>query len=191
MRRHRRTILRRDLSGFFRKQRTFSQRHLGHGELETRMNIGSRVSAAGVVFTALAVFVSAHAQAPIKAGLWEETSTVARGGGAPRTVTTQNCLTQQALDESRFDRVIAKVRNNKSCELRNLKQDARSASSEWTCKSAHVDMHGKGELVFDDADHFHMSSEEHTRIDGRSMDTTLSVQSHWISPQCGDVKPLK
>ena len=155
------------------------------------MNTGLWVSIAGGGFAVFAIFVSAHAQTPIKAGLWEETSTVTRGGGEPRVVTTQNCLTQQTLDENRFDRVIAKIKSNKSCQLQNLKHDDRSTSSEWTCKSAHVDMHGKGELVFDDASHFHMSSEEHSNIDGRLMDTTLSVQSHWISAQCGDVKPVK
>ena len=155
------------------------------------MNIGSRVSITGGAFAALAFIASAHAQTPIKAGLWEETSTVARGGTAPRTVTIQNCLSQEELDANQFDRVLARIKNNKSCQVQNLRHDARGASSEWTCKGTNLDLHGKGELVFDDATQFHMSSEEHSNITGRTMDTNLSVQSHWISAQCGDVKPLK
>ena len=155
------------------------------------MNNASRVSIAGGVFAALAIFVSAHAQAPIQAGLWEETSTVKRGNSPPRAGTIKNCLTQQEIDENRFDQMMAKVKSNKSCKLENLQHSDRATSSEWTCSGAHLDMHGKGELVFDDTTHFHMSSEEHTHIDGRQVDTALSVQSHWISAQCGDVKPLK
>jgi len=155
------------------------------------MNCLSRLSLTGCVLAALAVFTSAHAQTPIKTGLWEETSTVKRGGGEPRSVTIQNCLTEQILDQSKFDRLVARVKNNKSCQLRDLKHTDRIVSSEWECTSEHVNMHGRGELVFDDDAHFHLSSEEHSIADGRAIDTVVNVSSRWLSADCGTVKPLK
>lgn len=155
------------------------------------MNNLFRVQLAGCIIAAITAFASAQAQTPIKTGLWEETSTVKRGGGEPHSVTIQNCLTEQILDQSKFDRLVARVKNNKSCKLHDLKHTDRIVSSEWECTSEHVNMHGQGELVFDDSAHFRLSSEEHSIVDGRAIDTVVNVTSRWLSADCGTVKPLK
>lgn len=154
------------------------------------MNIQSRVLSAGCAFAALAFAAAVHAAAPIKTGLWEETNTVKRDGAQLRTVTIQNCLTDKDVDSNKFDQQLAKIRNNKSCTLGNLKKNDRSMSSEWTCAGPQVNMHGNGEFVYDDSTHFHLTTEEHTTAAGRNIDTSLSVQGRWLSADCGNVKPL-
>ena len=153
------------------------------------MNIKSRVLTTGCTLAALAFMATAHAGAMIKTGLWEETDTVKRDG-TPRTATIQNCLTEKDVDSNKFDQQLARIRNNKSCTLDNLKKSDRSISSEWTCAGPQVNMHGKGEFVYDDSTHFHMTSEEHTSAAGRSIDTNVSAQGRWLAADCGNVKPL-
>jgi len=156
----------------------------------THMHIKSRVLAPCCALAALAVVISAQAGPPIKAGLWEETSTVKRGDTPQRSVTIQNCLTDKDLDSNKIDQLIARMKNNKNCRLENFKHSDRATSSEWVCTGPQVSMRGRGELVYDDSSHFHMSSEEHTTMKDRSVDTILSAQSRWLSSDCGSVKSL-
>lgn len=153
------------------------------------MNIKSRVLTNGCALAALALMATAHAGAMIKTGLWEETDTVKRDG-APSTVTIKNCLTEKDVDSNKFDQRLARIRNNKNCSLDNLKKSDRSMSSEWTCAGSQMSMHGKGEFVYDDSTHFHLTTEDHTNAAGRSIDTSVSVQGRWLSADCGNVKPL-
>jgi len=154
------------------------------------MKIESKVLSAGCALAALAVVMSVQAGSPIRTGLWEEITTVKRDADQPRSVTIQNCLTEEDVSQDKFDRVLARIKSNKSCQLENYQHSDRATSTEWKCAGQGVSMHGKGELVYDDSTHFHMSSEDHTTMSGRSVNTNMSVQSRWLSSDCGKVKPL-
>ncbi len=153
------------------------------------MKIPSRALRSACAAMALAVAASAQAAPPIKTGLWEETTTVKRDPAPPRTETMQKCLIEQDLE--RVDRVTEQIRNNKHCKVENLRQSAHGTSSDWSCSAeGGYSSHGHGEVVYDDATHYHLSSENHSVMAGRNVDTSLSSQSRWLSADCGGVKPL-
>jgi Protein of unknown function (DUF3617) len=131
---------------------------------------------------------TARAAPPIKTGLWEEVTTVKRDPAPERTLTTRICLTPADLE--RVDQRAAQMGNNKNCKLENYKHGERSSSSDWFCAAKDVNMRGHGEVVYDDSTHFHVSTTQQTKIGGRVINTTLTSQSHWLSADCGNVKPL-
>jgi len=130
---------------------------------------------------ALAPLHAFSASLPIKPGLWEEETTVKRGGGEPHTVTIKHCLTEADLSKNRFYQTIDRMKSNKACHLDQFNDTGKSVNASWTCSGTNVDMHGSGELVFDTDTRFHVSTSEHTVAAGRALDTSVLVNARWLS----------
>ncbi|HTD55561.1 MAG TPA: DUF3617 domain-containing protein [Silvibacterium sp.] len=155
---------------------------------------------------------AAHAQdmpstPPIKMGLWESTvnsnisgitlppDVVARlqamgrpvPGGA-HTLVSQGCMTP---DE--WTKTFEKMNNSQSeCTLSNKSITAQKISFDMSCASQRGGVFtGHFEMTIDDDQHSHGSA--HMKGEGgpngqpMTIDTTLS--SHFISADCGDIKP--
>lgn len=139
-----------------------------------------------VWFFALAPLSAFAASLPVKPGLWEEETTVERGGLGPRTLTIKHCLTEADLNKNRFQQAIDRVRSNKSCRLDQLDDSGKAVRASWVCSGANVSMHGSGELVFDTDTRFHVSTSEHTMTSGHSIDTSVHVNARWLSACTAD-----
>ncbi len=132
----------------------------------------------------LCALIPLHAFAaslPIKPGLWEEETTVKRGGGEPHSVTIKHCLTEADLGKNRFYQTLDRMKSNKSCRLDRFDDTGKAVRASWACSGTNVDMHGDGELVFDTETRFHLSTSEHTVAAGRALDTSVLVNARWLS----------
>ena len=154
----------------------------------------------------------AQSAPPIKMGLWADTATVtttthlppevaakinAPGGVMtlpPRVINTNICHT--AAD---WTRSIAGANQAKNCTMTNKVVTAKGMSMDMTCtvpnqgtSTGHID------AVFDSPEQVH--STVHMAFtgapkaqNGAGMSTTVDIksESHYVSADCGDVKPLE
>jgi len=145
---------------------------------------------------------------PVKMGLWESSITSNIGGitippevaaklqamgrqvpGGPHTTVTQSCMTKEEWAKS-----IEKMNNSKEtqCTYTNKSFTSSKFSFDMSCTSERGSVFtGHFEMLVDDPEHTHGSA--HMKGEGgpngqpMTIDTTLS--SHYVSGDCGDVKP--
>jgi hypothetical protein len=146
---------------------------------------------------------------PVKMGLWESTIVSNIGGitippdvaarlqamgrqvpGGPHTVVTQSCMTK---DE--WAKAFEKMNNGNSeskCTYTNRTITAQKISFDMSCTSERGGVFsGHFEMLIDDDEHSHgtahMKGEGGQRAQPMTIDTTMT--SHYLSADCGEVKP--
>jgi len=161
---------------------------------------------------------AAYAQsAPIKAGLWETTTTSStkmqlppevqaqidampaqqqammksRMGGAPVTTTTHSCSTGQSVK----DLVNQAQQKGSDCKLTNQTQTANGASFDISCTMPQGAANGHSSFTMTDSDHVNGTMHLTAQMSGgrsngptnMTIDTTLT--SHYLGSDCGSVAP--
>jgi hypothetical protein len=156
----------------------------------------------------VSAFAQAPAPPPVKMGLWESSSTMTMGGfqippdvvakmqamgrpvpGAPHTTVTQSCMT---ADEWTKTWANLNKRGDMECKVSDLSQDSQKLSFDSSCTSQRGGAFtGHFEMFFDDDEHTHGSM--HMKGEGGSggqpMVMDMKMTSHFVSADCGEVKP--
>lgn len=168
-----------------------------------------RIEACFIIFCA-AVAASAQTPSapPVKMGLWETTVTSQMSGfqlppdvvarlkamgrsapGAPHTVVTQGCLTREEWQKSMEDMNRA---GNKDCTTTNKDIQPRKFSVDISCKSQQGTVTGHWEMQMIDDEHGHGSGHmksDSTGPNGQAFSMDMTMDSHFLRSDCGDVKP--
>lgn len=142
-------------------------------------------------------------------GLWETSITSQMGGiqlppdvvaklqamgrpvpGAPRTTVTQGCLTPAEWQKD-MDQMNKPDKSN--CEFANRQASAGKYSFDISCKSERgTTMTGHLEMQIADENHahgsYHMTSEQ-AGPNGQKISMEATIDSHFLSSDCGDVQP--
>ncbi|GGF11284.1 hypothetical protein GCM10011611_16160 [Aliidongia dinghuensis] len=167
---------------------------------------------ATILAPALAVLVSGAARAsdiPLDTGLWEmQVTTTIAGitippamqekmkklgvnppGGTPTSSTRQMCVTDETL--ARF----GEPNQGGKCRQENVQRSAKGLSFDLVCESPQNNGHGHVDVVFDDRTHVHGTVKmSGVRTDSSGNTIPLSVDAtqtgHWVSTDCGSVKPM-
>lgn len=161
----------------------------------------ARLSSLLVSFAILVAAVAAFAQLsetpPVSMGLWqtETTSTVTGIENTPmagmaaamgRSHVTQSCLTPEKW---KSDIQGLNARRQHDCTMTNVHQDAHEVSFDETCaggsNSTHVD------ILIDSAEHSHGTVLMKIAAPNlpQPMIIKVSMDSHYLSSDCGGVKP--
>src|SRR5215813_6090313 len=117
----------------------------------------------------------------VKTGLWQ-TTTTNTFSGTPRTVTYKTCLTPEKLAEDPFtDRSHG---DNAKCEETLIKSTATDLELREVCSygNSKTDVH----LSFraDTPEHVTGSGATTATADGRTRNSTMKMDSKWISASC-------
>jgi Protein of unknown function (DUF3617) len=165
-------------------------------------------SAQSAVSPALPPPVKAIVPPPVKMGLWETTVTTQMTGmqlppdvveklkqmgrdvpGAPHTTVTQGCLTPEEWQKGIED--MNKPRNS-DCVTTKHGDDMRSISFDVSCKTQGGTISGHWEMHVVDDEHGHgeghMKSDQ-TGPNGQSFEASSTMDTRYLSADCGDVKP--
>jgi hypothetical protein len=145
---------------------------------------------------------------PVKMGLWESTIVSNIGGitippdvaarlqamgrqvpGGPHTVVTQSCMTKDEWAKA-FEKMNSNSENK--CTYTNRTITAQKISFDMSCASERGGVFtGHFEMLIDDEEHSHgtahMKGEGGQRAQPMTIDTTMT--SHYLSADCGEVKP--
>ena len=139
-----------------------------------------------------------------KPGLWETATTIEISGmpdmpggrgaaGAPRTSTRKSCVTKESLNKGiPFDNS-----NPANCTRKILSSSSSKVEMHIECSPDQSSMNMKmvSDMTLDrlDAEHIKVSGISKTSGAGRSgdrtMETKITMNSKWLSSDCGDVKP--
>jgi hypothetical protein len=137
------------------------------------------------LLSAPVVSLSVHAASlPLKPGLWQEETTVTRGGMQSPTIATKHCMSASDMNKNRFNQTIEKMKSSHTCHIDQFDDSGSSILAKWSCSGENVAMHGEGNLTIESDTHFQIATTEHTTAASRRIDTTVKVDSHWIS-ECG------
>lgn len=152
----------------------------------------------------LAVFAAGHAvhaqtletTPPIKMGLWQTEAKTAVSGAentplareGQRATVTQGCLTPDTWKST-----IESLGKNPTidCKVTNMHQDSQSLSFDEACSSERYnsDMHFQAQIT--DNEHMQGSAKVKVTAQGlpQPMTMNMTLDSHFLSSSCGDVKP--
>jgi hypothetical protein len=147
----------------------------------------------------------------LKAGLWEATSTMSMGGGAPMipedklaqmppaqraqveammknamNTTTKLCYTQEQLNRG------LNYNNDRAgtCKSNIVSIMPSKQVSEVSCDSGKTKTTGTVTMEALDKEHYNGNVKMHTEGNGPPRDITMKLAGKWLSSDCGDVKPL-
>jgi hypothetical protein len=148
-----------------------------------------------------AVCDSARAQSldspPIKMGLWQTDASTSISGmenvptahQGQRTTVTQGCLTPESWKSSVEN--MQKRAKSGDCKTTNMHQDAHSLSFDESCSSERYNSDTHFEAQFDDSEHMHGSAKVKMTAQGlpQPMTANMTLNSHYLSADCGEVKP--
>jgi hypothetical protein len=151
-----------------------------------------------ICMAAVTGYRTLHAQSveppPIKMGLWEtETSSVMAGApnapaGRSRSNVVQGCMTPDSWKDS-----ITKLEaeRNTDCQSSSVKQTGRTITMDETCSSDRFTSKTHFEATADDTEHMHGSGTMEMSAPQlpQPMKATMKMTSHFVSSDCGDVKP--
>ncbi len=116
---------------------------------------------------------------PIKMGLWEASIT----SSTSTPMKTRSCMTQQSYQQQ-----MAHV--PAGCTLTNLSRGSANMSGDVSCKSPNgAQGSGHFDAEFPDTSTINSTISITVNMQGRSMPITVKTQSHYIGPDCGDIKP--
>jgi len=177
----------------------------------TRKSQGARCGLFVLAMCCLA-YVSAFAQTPapppVKMGLWESSVTMTMGGfqippdvaakmqamgrpvpGAAHTTVTQSCLTADQWTKTWAN---LNKRGDMECKVSNLTQGSQKLSFDTSCTSQQGGVFtGHFEMFFDDDEHSHgtMHMKGESGSGGQPIVMDMKMTSHFVSADCGEVKP--
>lgn len=146
---------------------------------------------------------------PIKMGLWETSVTSQMSGfqlppdviaklqamgrpipGAPHTSVAQTCLTSEQWQKD-FEQLHKP--QNSDCTITKREADTHNFSFDISCKSQRgMEMNGHWEIHFVDEEHSHGSghmTSDSPGPNGQPFAMDMTIDSHYLSADCGDVKP--
>lgn len=142
-----------------------------------RWKIGIAVLAAGVGVL--------QAQAPpVKMGLWEKTITMT-GTAGTSTMKAKSCVTAESWQEM----VQNSQKQHPGCEVKHS-QSGNSYSYSGSCSTAHgMKMTFDGSSTIRDAEHIVSESHSTSTLNGKTHQSEMKAESHFVSASCGNVKP--
>jgi hypothetical protein len=152
-------------------------------------------------FAILALAVAAVAQIsetlPVTMGLWQtETTSIVTGientpmagmaSALGRAHVTQSCLTPE---EWKRDIQGFNARQQHDCIMSNLHQDAHEVSFDEACRGGSATTHV--DILIDSAEHSHGTMVMKIAAPNlpQPMTINMSMTSHYLGSDCGDVKP--
>ena len=148
------------------------------------------------------------ADIPVNTGLWEMQVSTSFAGiqispemqeklkkmgvnppGMPTSSTQQMCVTEQTL--ARF----GEPNQGGKCRQENIQRSARGLSFDLVCENPQNNARGHVDVVFDDRTHVHGTvkmSGTHGTSGGQSIPFSVDATQtgHWLSNDCGGVKPV-
>lgn len=155
-------------------------------------------------------FVASHAQSapPVKMGLWEATihhtmtgltlppEVIARlkAAGRPMPGDDSTTVTQSCLTPAEWKKGFEDARQNSDCTRTNMVENSHQLSFDMTCKTPNRpgSTTGHMEMFFDNPEHthgtMHMTSTQMNQ-QGSTVNMTMKIEGHFISSNCGDIKP--
>jgi len=126
-----------------------------------------------------------YAQAPpIKMGLWEKTLTTSGGVGGDATMKAKSCVTAETWQQMLSNA----SKQHAGCNI-NRTQSGNTYSYSGSCALQHVTMTMKGSTTIRDAEHITSESQTTTVINGKTRQAVMKDESHFVSSNCGSVKP--
>ncbi len=149
------------------------------------------------LIAAQAVCAQDIAPPPIKMGLWQnevtttmtgmENSPAAAHMASEHTSVHQSCLTPET-----WQRDLSKMREQKSeCTRTNVHQDAHALTFDESCTSGQFTTVVHFEATFEGGEHMHGIATARTTGAAfpQGMTMNMHMNSHFVSADCGDVKP--
>ena len=142
----------------------------------------------------LAGFFQMPATPPMKMGLWETTSTTTMtmpGMNMPsRTTKMQMCHTPESWAKNlmpQTGRPGGQSNGQSDCEMSNQSFSGHTYSVDISCPKSGT----KGHMTstFDSPDSSHGTTHMEMNANGRSMTMDSTTSSHFVSSDCGTVKP--
>jgi hypothetical protein len=151
-----------------------------------------------VAAASCSVASTAFAQAPpMKMGLWETTSVtnmqmpagMPAGMGAPRTSTTQSCITPESWQKS-----MERMANPRGeCTYQDKTITATGMTFAMTCTMRNVTSTTKGKVTFDSPEkatsNIHIEMAMPGMPGGGNMVTEIKGTTKYLGADCGSVKP--
>ena len=137
------------------------------------------------VFLAGACGLLAADSFPIKPGLWEVKAT-STGSGATEPTTERVCITPDTWQHM-IDKLAKPMPNCTS----NQTKTATGISFHGDCNQNKVTTHFKGDVHFDGDRHLLGEMTMNLNVQGHAMDVTYHQDGHFLSSDCGGVKPAE
>jgi hypothetical protein len=179
------------------------------GEILMPVSI-ARVSLAISLSLVASSMTAAYAQSvppPVKMGLWqtevdrtmtgfqlppgvaEKMRAMGRPAPGNSSTTVESCWTPEQWNKS-----ITDLQDNKSCTRTNVVQDSHHLSFDVTCTDSknNKNMLGHMEMIFDDSEHVHgtmVMKSSQSAPTSVPIDMDMKLNAHFVSSDCGDVKP--
>ncbi len=135
------------------------------------------------VFLAGACGLLASDSSPIKPGLWEVKGT-STGSAASEPITEKVCITPNTWQHM-IDKLAKPMPNCTS----NQTKTANGVSFDGDCNQNKMTTHFKGNVQFDGDRHLLGEIAMKVNAQGQAMDVTYHQDGHFLSSDCGDVKP--
>lgn len=106
--------------------------------------------------------------------------------GTPQTITTKYCVTRESLSKPMYND------SGKTCTNKLVNSTANTQQVHVECTPTGMKMVGDVTIQRVDAEHTKgtMVAKTSGGDSGRSIDTKMTINSKWLSSDCGDVKPL-
>jgi hypothetical protein len=127
-----------------------------------------------------------YAQAPpVKMGLWEKTITMTGEAGETSTMKAKSCVTQVSWQQM----VQNSQKQRPGCEVKRSQSD-NSYTYSGSCSTAHgLKMTFSGSATIRDAEHIVSESHSTSTLNGKTRQSDMKAESHFVSASCGNIKP--
>lgn len=110
-------------------------------------------------------------------------------GGSPQANTSRYCLAKDSLRQALYN-------SDKSCTNKLVSSSGTTQQIHLECTRGNT--RSTGDMTLDRVDAEHLkgngvlktTGDASTGAAGRTMDVKISFSSHWISADCGDIKPV-
>jgi hypothetical protein len=118
---------------------------------------------------------------PIKEGLWE---IVVYDDDGPAGFRSHDCLTQK-----NFADMMTKANSHPGCKLTSQNFSSRGMTVDMSCGVRTVQMTSHGVLEVLDSDHVRGTQTMKMVVQGHSNESTTNSAGHFLSSNCGKIKP--
>jgi hypothetical protein len=117
-----------------------------------------------------------------KVGLWQVTTTVKTADAAPRSFSSEHCMTAQEVKSQE----IPQNSQNKMCKLTDQQAAGKTLSAQMVC-TGQAKGTGKLTVTYDSDTHYTGSLAMTTEAGGQTMHMTNTFEGKWVSADCGKV----
>jgi len=128
----------------------------------------------------------AYAQAPpVKMGLWQKTMTMTGGPNGTMTLNSKSCVTPESWQQM----VQNSQKQRPGCDVKRS-QNGNGYSYSGSCSTAHgMKMTFSGTATIRDAEHIVSESHSTSTLNGKTRQSDIKAESHFVSASCGNIKP--